>query len=81
MISIINTLIICGTVLYCIWMVLSRCDKLIESTKDISSVGAAECDKFTEEDLDKAYDDLAKTGELPPDLTEFIRAMSLDIEE
>lgn len=75
MVNIIITLIICATVIYCIRMYINAAfvaDEAAHTTDDTQGI--------TEEELDKAYDDMRKRGEIPPDLVEFMQAMQQDFE-
>ena len=74
MISIIKTLIICATVLYCIRMIIACIDSKIVISSDVS-------EPITDEVVDKAYDELRKENKLPADITEFMKAMQLDFDE
>lgn len=72
MINIINTLIICGTVVYCIRVILSS----VMTMLDNSAEKAEPC--ITDAQVDAAYDELRKQGDLPTDLTEFMQQMLND---
>lgn len=72
MVSIINTLIICATVLYCIRMI-------VQCVNTKSNVSSESAEPITDKDVDEAYEDLRKENKIPSDLTEFMQAMQLDL--
>lgn len=74
MVNVIITIIICATVVYCIREVL----KVATLFVPVHSAEIAAPEAFTEEDVNEAYEDMRKRGELPPDITDFMQKMMHD---